>query len=115
MVLGRRRSGFLVQKHDQSLAELKELVFQLSRSRRNILNSFEEEVQKELQDLGMEGARLQVVLRWEENPDGEVEDGTKSYFLSESGLDQVEFYFSANLGEKPRPLRKVVSGENCPG
>ncbi|WP_411822738.1 DNA repair protein RecN [Leptospira sp. 'Mane'] len=101
---------FLVQKHDQSLAELKELVFQLSRSRRNILNSFEEEVQKELQDLGMDGARLQVVLRWEENPDGEVEDGSKSYFLSEAGLDQVEFYFSANLGEKPRPLRKVVSG-----
>ncbi|TGN18500.1 DNA repair protein RecN [Leptospira idonii] len=101
---------FLVQKHDQSLVELKELVFQLSRARRNVLSPFEEEVQKELHDLGMEGSRLQVVLRWEENPDGEVEEGSKSYYLSESGLDQVEFYFSANVGEKPRPLRKVASG-----
>jgi DNA repair protein RecN (Recombination protein N) len=101
---------FLSQKYDQALVELKELVFQLSRARRNSLSSFEEEVQKELQDLGMDGAKLQVVLRWEENPEGEVEEGSKLYFLSETGLDQVEFYFSANVGEKPRPLRKVASG-----
>jgi DNA repair protein RecN (Recombination protein N) len=101
---------FLSQKYDQALQELKELVFQLSRARRNALSSFEEEVQKELQDLGMDGAKLQVVLRWEENPEGEVEDGSKLYFISETGLDQVEFYFSANVGEKPRPLRKVASG-----
>ncbi|GBF49027.1 DNA repair protein [Leptospira ryugenii] len=101
---------FLFQKFNQSLGELKELVFQLSKARRNALSSFEEEVQKELIDLGMEGAKLQVVLRWEENPDGEVEEGSKSYYLSETGLDQIEFYFSANPGEKPRPLRKVASG-----
>jgi len=101
---------FLSQKYDQSLIELKELVFQLSRARRNALSSFEDEVQKELMDLGMEGAKLQVVLRWEENPEGEVEEGSKLYYLSETGLDQIEFYFSANVGEKPRPLRKVASG-----
>ncbi len=101
---------FLSQKYDQALLELKELVFQLSRARRNALSSFEEEVQKELNDLGMEGAKLQVVLRWEENPEGEVDEGSKLYFISETGLDQVEFYFSANVGEKPRPLRKVASG-----
>ncbi len=101
---------FLSQKFDQALVELKELVFQLSRARRNALASFEEEVQRELNDLGMEGAKLQVVLRWEENPEGEVEEGSKLYYITETGLDQVEFYFSANVGEKPRPLRKVASG-----
>ncbi len=101
---------FLYQKFDQSLSELKELAFQLSRARRNALSSFEEEVQRELADLGMDGAKLQVVLRWEENPEGEVEENTKLYYLNESGLDQIEFYFSANVGEKPRPLRKVASG-----
>ncbi len=97
-------------KKDQSFSEMKELGFLLSKSRRNIIGSFEDQIQKELMDLGLEGAKLQVVLRWEENPDGEVEEGSKSYFLSETGLDQIEFYFSANPGEKPRPLRKVASG-----
>ncbi|MCG6148836.1 DNA repair protein RecN [Leptospira levettii] len=101
---------FLRIKKDQCLAELKELGFQLSKLRRNAISQFEEEVQKEMVDLGLEGGKLQVVLRWEENPEGEVEEGSKSYFLSESGLDQIEFYFSANPGEKPRPLRKVASG-----
>ncbi|TGM81898.1 DNA repair protein RecN [Leptospira mtsangambouensis] len=101
---------FLRIKKDQCLAEMKELGFQLSKLRRNVISQFEEEVQKEMVDLGLEGGKLQVVLRWEENPDGEVEEGSKSYFLSESGLDQIEFYFSANPGEKPRPLRKVASG-----
>ncbi|TGL55157.1 DNA repair protein RecN [Leptospira kemamanensis] len=101
---------FLRIKKDQCLVELKELGFQLSKLRRNAISQFEEEVQKEMVDLGLEGGKLQVVLRWEENPEGEVEEGSKSYFLSESGLDQIEFYFSANPGEKPRPLRKVASG-----
>lgn len=101
---------FLRIKKDQCLAELKELGFQLSKLRRNVISQFEEDVQKEMADLGLEGGKLQVVLRWEENPEGEVEEGSKSYFLSESGLDQIEFYFSANPGEKPRPLRKVASG-----
>ncbi|XDD48014.1 DNA repair protein RecN [Leptospira sp. WS39.C2] len=101
---------FLRIKKDQCLVELKELGFQLSKLRRNAISQFEEEVQKEMVDLGLESGKLQVVLRWEENPEGEVEEGSKSYFLSESGLDQIEFYFSANQGEKPRPLRKVASG-----
>ncbi|PJZ82568.1 DNA repair protein RecN [Leptospira meyeri] len=101
---------FLRIKKDQCLNEMKELGFQLSKLRRNVISQFEEEVQKEMVDLGLEGGKLQVVLRWEENPEGEVEEGSKSYFLSESGLDQIEFYFSANPGEKPRPLRKVASG-----
>ncbi|ABZ94088.1 DNA repair protein [Leptospira biflexa serovar Patoc strain 'Patoc 1 (Ames)'] len=101
---------FLRIKKDQCLVELKELGFQLSKLRRNAISQFEEEVQREMLDLGLEGGKLQVVLRWEENPEGEVEEGSKSYFLSDAGLDQIEFYFSANPGEKPRPLRKVASG-----
>ncbi len=60
-------------KKDQSFSEMKELGFLLSKSRRNIIGSFEDQIQKELLELGLEGAKLQVVLRWEENPEGEVE------------------------------------------
>jgi len=30
--------------------------------------------------------------------------------LSKEGLDAVEFYFSANTGEDPRPLARIASG-----
>lgn len=93
-----------------SLERIKSLALDLSRKRRSGIISFEEEIQKELEYLGMKGARIQIVLRWEEDPSGDVRDGEKNYMLTQTGLDQAEFYFSANAGEKPRPLRKVASG-----
>jgi DNA repair protein RecN (Recombination protein N) len=38
-----------------------------------------------------------------------MEEGDRKYYITENGLDQVDFYFSANPGEKPRPLRKIGS------
>ncbi len=100
----------ILLKKKESLDHLKSIAFQLSKTRRNCIQAFEDEMQKEMSDLGLEGSRLQVVLRWEESPDGDVEEGSKLFYMGESGLDQIEFYFTANLGEKPRPLRKVASG-----
>jgi DNA repair protein RecN (Recombination protein N) len=58
----------------------------------------------------MKDSRLQIVLKWESSQDGEIEEGDRKYYITENGLDQVDFYFSANPGEKPRPLRKIGSG-----
>lgn len=93
-----------------SLERIKSLALELSKKRRSGIIPFEEEIQKELEYLGMKGARIQIVLRWEEDPSGDVREGEKNYMLTQTGLDQAEFYFSANAGEKPRPLRKVASG-----
>lgn len=97
-------------EYSESLARIKKLAMDLSKARRLGLSQFEEEIQKELEILGMKGSRIQIVLRWEEDPQGELREGEKNYVLLSSGLDQAEFYFSANAGEKPRPLRKVASG-----
>ena len=35
---------------------------------------------------------------------------TSERHWTERGLDQVEFFLSANLGEEPRPLARIVSG-----
>jgi DNA repair protein RecN (Recombination protein N) len=94
----------------RSLDRMKGMAMELSKKRRAGLAPFEENIQKELEFLGMKGARIQIVLRWEEDTEGELKEGEKSYLLNESGLDQAEYYFTANLGEKPRPLRKVASG-----
>lgn len=58
---------------------------------------FEKQVENDLKDVALEKARFEVRI----DPDGEI---------SPNGTDRVEFYFSANPGELPRPLAKVASG-----
>jgi len=95
---------------EQKKLDLKKRALALSKKRRESIPKFEEALQKEMQELGLEGSKLQAVLRWEEDPNGDYTDGNHSFLVGELGLDSVEFYFSANPGEKPRPLRKVASG-----
>jgi DNA repair protein RecN (Recombination protein N) len=100
----------LKKEFASSLERIKGLALEVSKRRRSGILGFEEEIQKELEALGMKGARIQIVLRWEEDPKGDLNEGEKNYILHSYGLDQAEYYFSANPGEKPRPLRKVASG-----
>lgn len=89
---------------------LTNLAIKLSKLRRDSILKLESDLQKEFQLLGMKDAKLQIVMRWEQAIDGEITEAGKKYMLNESGLDQIDFYFSANQGEKPRPLRKIISG-----
>jgi len=57
-------------------------------------------IEAELADLAMTRARFEVRLS---TANGEAQ-------WTERGLDQVEFFLSANLGEEPRPLARIVSG-----
>jgi DNA repair protein RecN (Recombination protein N) len=90
--------------------QLTELSIELSNQRRKAISELEFEIQKELEEQGMKESKLQIVMRWESSQEGDILTGGKKYFITENGLDQVDFYFSANSGEKPRPLRKVASG-----
>ncbi len=100
----------LQEELEHKRLELTKKATELSFKRRKAIAEFETLLQKELEDLGMRDSRIQIILRWEASPDGDVIDSGKKYFISENGLDNVEFYFSANHGEKPRPLRKIASG-----
>lgn len=100
----------LEREKKKATEKLAQLCMQLSKARRESLNRFETRLKSELDVLGMPGAGIQVVLRWESSAEGEVEAQGKSYVVNEYGLDQAEFYFSPNPGEKPRPLRKIASG-----
>ncbi len=61
---------------------------------------FEKEVEKELAAVALEKARFEVRIDSDEN------DAS----FTPTGIDRVEFYFSANPGESPRPLVRVASG-----
>lgn len=62
---------------------------------------FEKEVEANLKAVALEKARFVVRI------EAEKED-EKSF--SAKGFDRIEFYFSANVGESPKPLARVASG-----
>lgn len=90
--------------------EVSEKAAELSGRRKSAIPKMEKEITEEFQLLGMKESKLQIVMKWESSQDGEIGEGDRKYYITENGLDQVDFYFSANPGEKPRPLRKIASG-----
>jgi DNA repair protein RecN (Recombination protein N) len=58
----------------------------------------------------MEHARFRVGLRREAAGEGELAAGTGRWRVGRRGAEAAEFLLSANPGEDPRPLAKVVSG-----
>ena len=76
--------------------ELLKKAGELSEKRQEVSRKIQEEVNSILKELAMERARLQIEVR--PSP------------LSFSGCDMVEFLFSANSGEPPKPLVRTASG-----
>ena len=74
----------------------------LSNKRRELSLEVEDKICKELAELGMKNARFKVGFNF--MPNSYTNDITKQ------GFDNVEFLFSANLGEDLKPLSKTISG-----
>jgi DNA repair protein RecN (Recombination protein N) len=100
----------LSEKLSHLQKDVSEKASELSQKRKNAISQMEKEITQEFHQLGMKDSRLQIVMKWESSQDGEIEEGDRRFYITENGLDQVDFYFSANPGEKPRPLRKIGSG-----
>ena len=69
----------------------------LSELRHDSAIAFEDRIKKELSELGMKNAVLEVDFIDTEN-------------ISANGYDDVEFLFSANAGEPVKSLSKIISG-----
>jgi len=96
----------LALKENKLIKQAKEL----SRSRQQAKKSIELKLEQELAELGMPQARFIVSIVPIEDEAGLYQEAGKRYRLDENGIDQVEFLFSANPGEEPKPLRKIASG-----
>jgi DNA repair protein RecN (Recombination protein N) len=68
----------------------------------------ERAVEHDLAEVAIEQARFKVQI--ESPADAELNNESESRFFTEKGIDRVEFLFSANVGESPKPLAKVASG-----
>jgi DNA repair protein RecN (Recombination protein N) len=69
---------------------------------------FERAVERDLGQVAMEHAKFQSQIN--SPPESELGDEEASSFFTSRGIDRIEFYFSANVGEPLRPLARVASG-----
>ncbi len=86
-------------KMEKVCERLSEKAQNLSDSRKKIAKRFASEVEQNLKELGMPDARFSVHF-----------DKLLDRQFTRSGMDVVEFFFSANPGEELKPLAKIASG-----
>jgi len=80
----------------------------LHRQRVRSAKNFERAVENDLAGVAMERTIFQIKISLPEAAELESDEAGESF--AANGIDRVEFYFSANVGEEIRPLAKVASG-----
>ena len=90
----------LTKELDKARKEADRAAQALSQQRRKAAEKLEKRVQEELRQLDMPKVRFQVEFAPIDNQWG----------LDETGMDQVQFLMSANVGEALKPIQKVASG-----
>lgn len=81
----------------------------LSNIRKQTVPKFLQQLASQLKNLSLKDTVFEARFGLKESKDGIELDGSKVGY-DETGFDQIEFYFSANPGEKPKPLAKTASG-----
>ncbi len=94
--------------------ELSELAARLSAKRHEVAQRIEQAIVAELATLGMPDSQFDVRFTQAEKTDGWIRltEGSDEhrYEAFSDGMDRVEFFISTNVGEEPKPLKKVASG-----
>ena len=99
----------LRSQEQELLAQIGHLAGELSMARQEASKMLAEAMEAELKDLGMEKARFGVAIEQRPAEEG-VQIENKRLAFDHTGIDQVEFMISPNVGEPPKPLSKIASG-----
>lgn len=94
------RAEKLEQELGQARADAKTAGMELSQQRKAAAERLAQRVQSELAQLDMPKVRFQVAFEPKDGPEG----------MDATGLDEVRFLMSANLGEDLKPIQKIASG-----
>jgi DNA repair protein RecN (Recombination protein N) len=90
--------------------QLRQQALELSQRRRAAAATLEQAVEGELQALSMAAARFVIAFRRTPDPTGFIALEGTPVQLTPSGIEAVDFLFTSNPGEEPRPLAKIASG-----
>ncbi len=95
---------------DTTERQVREQALELSRQRMAAGVTLAEAVERELHALSMSAARFVISFRRTPDPAGFIVLDGAPVQLTPAGIESVEFLFTSNPGEEPRPLAKIASG-----
>lgn len=96
----------LIKEETVAWIDMQNKAQELSRLRHDAARKLKEAVDMEIRALNMPSASFFVVFR----ESGAGNNGQASNNFSIKGVDEVEFFLTANVGEEPKPLNRVASG-----
>lgn len=94
---------------ENAAIELGQAGERLAKLREEAFSRLKEGVEKELKSLMMEKSQLECFFSRKEDTQG-IPAFDKRYLPHLGGLETIEFLFTANKGEEPKPLSKIASG-----
>ena len=104
------RIAELEQQKKNLLIKLGEIGQALSEIRHRAAEEMEREIEAELDELNMSGARFEVGFQEKIDPEGvPISDG-RVVAYDATGIEQIEFLIAPNPGEGLKPLVKIASG-----
>jgi DNA repair protein RecN (Recombination protein N) len=102
-----------LEKLKEEINSLEDIISKISHylniNRRKIAKDLQKMVVRELEDLNMKRCQFKVSINAYEDDNGIEIDG-KKYKIGPKGIDDIEFMISPNVGERLRPLARIVSG-----
>jgi len=101
--------GKLKEEIDSLESKISDISHNLAINRKKIAEDLQNRVVRELEDLNMKRCRFKVSINYYEVDSGIEIDG-KKYKIGPKGIDDIEFMISPNVGERLRPLARIVSG-----
>ena len=90
--------------------EYTEIAFKLSEKRKSNADTLSSMIEKSLGVLNMNHAKFDIRLSHNETDKSFIKNSGTPVKPNSKGIDQVEFYLSANPGEPLKPMSKVASG-----
>jgi DNA repair protein RecN (Recombination protein N) len=103
-----------IQELEQIEAQLLDKLYQRGKSltdaRRIGAQKLAEDLESQLNDLKMSGARFEAAFLTDEDPHGVPTDDGRKLKFSRDGLERIEFLIETNPGEGLKPLIKTASG-----
>lgn len=107
---GEEQTTQLIERVEKLRAELATRAADLAGRRAQAVSRLESLATAELSELDLEKAVFRIRLSREPAGQGDIAVGPEEWRLGPRGVDHVEFLFSSNPGEEPKPLARIASG-----
>jgi len=108
--LASERIAELENQTENLIFTLGKYALRLSKKRHAAAKLLEKQIDSELNDLRMSGARFQVDFQYNPDPNGIPLPNGERVAFNMDGIEQIEFLIESNPGEGFKPLVKIASG-----